>query len=210
MVREQLRRRGISDKRLLDAFCKVERHKFLPSLLESQSYSDGPLSIGEGQTISQPYIVAYMIEDLNLGPDDKVLEIGTGSGYQTALLSLLVKKIYSVERSPVLAQRAQDILDRISVSNIKIVIGDGTKGLREFSPFDAIIVSAASPGVPAPLLEQLSEQGRIIIPVGERFSQVLIRINKTKQGFKEERLEGCVFVPLIGEFGWSSEATLDT
>ncbi|MEW6170305.1 MAG: protein-L-isoaspartate(D-aspartate) O-methyltransferase [Candidatus Omnitrophota bacterium] len=202
MVNEQLIRRGIKDEQVLSAFKKIERHKFVPSILKAQSYDDCPLSIGEGQTISQPYIVAYMIESLNLKPQEEILEIGTGSGYQTALLSCLVKQVYSIERSKVLAERAQKLLESLNFTNIKIIIGDGTKGLLEFSPFDAIIVSAAAPNVPHTLIEQLRDGGRMIIPVGERFSQVLIRTTKIKDKIKQEQLGSCVFVPLIGEFGW--------
>jgi protein-L-isoaspartate(D-aspartate) O-methyltransferase len=205
MVKEQLIRRGIQDKRVLEAFRKIERHQFIPLTYKEQSYSDCPVPIGENQTISQPYIVAYMLEALNLTGPEKVLEVGTGSGYQTALLSLLSQEVYSVERSGKLAENAQKILAKLSVTNIKITVGDGTKGLPEFSPYDAIIVSAASPHVPAPLIEQLAENSRMIIPVGERYSQVLTRFTKIKQTIKEERLESCVFVPLVGEYGWSNE-----
>lgn len=205
MVKEQLIGRAIKDERVLDAFRKIERHRFVPAILKPQSYADYPLSIGEGQTISQPYIVAYMIETLNLNPQDKVLEIGTGSGYQAAILSELAKKVYSVERSDVLAQRAEKLLESMELKNIEIVIADGTKGLAQFSPYNAIIVSAAAPNIPQALIEQLAEAGRLIIPVGERFSQVLVRLTKIKDKIKEERLSSCVFVPLIGEFGWRAD-----
>ncbi len=205
MVEEQLIRRGISEEKVLAAFKKIEREKFVPEILKAQSYTDHPLSIGEGQTISQPYIVAYMIEALSLKTGDKVLEIGTGSGYQAAILSLIAKVVYSVERSTVLAQRAEKLLASLGVKNIEVIIGDGTKGLSKFSPFDAIIVSAAAPDIPPALIEQLAEGGRLIIPIGERFSQVLVRLTKIKDKIKKEQLCSCVFVPLIGEFGWRDD-----
>lgn len=202
MVNEQLIRRGIRGERVLDAFRKVEREKFVPEILKAQSYADSPLSIGENQTISQPYIVAHMIEALGLTGTERVLEIGTGSGYQTAILSLLSKEVYSVERIDILAQRALETLNKLNLKNIKISVGDGTRGLEEFSPFDAIVVSAAAPFAPEPLLEQLVEGGRMIIPLGERYSQVLTLFTKTKTGIKKDLLQSCVFVPLLGEYGW--------
>lgn len=209
MVEEQLVRRGISDRRALEAFRIVEREKFIPEILKAQSYCDSPLSIGEGQTISQPYIAAYMIEVLALKDTDKVLEIGTGSGYQTAILSLLAKEVYSLERSRVLAQRAQGFIDEAGYKNITIIIADGTKGLNQFAPYDAIIVSAAAPQAPAPLLEQIAQNGRMIIPIGERFSQVLVLFTKNKGQIEKEVLESCVFVPLIGEYGWREKDLID-
>ncbi len=194
--------RGISDRRVLGAFRRIEREKFVPEILKAQSYADSPLSIGENQTISQPYIVAHMIEALGLTGTERVLEIGTGSGYQTAILSLLTKEVYSVERIDILAQRALETLNKLNLKNIEITVGDGTRGLEEFSPFDAIAVSAAAPKAPEPLLGQLTEGGRMIIPLGERYSQVLTLFTKTKTGIKKDLLQGCVFVPLVGEFGW--------
>lgn len=205
MVEEQLARRGISDRRVLEAFRKVEREKFVPEILKAQSYSDSPLSIGENQTISQPYIVAYMIEALSLKGPERVLEIGTGSGYQTAILSLLAKEVYSVERIETLAQRARETLNKLDFKNIDIQVADGTKGWKEFSPFDAVIVSAAAPFVPKLLLEQLARGGRMIIPLGERYSQVLTLFLNTKSGIKKDILQGCVFVPLVGEYGWGAK-----
>lgn len=202
MVSEQLIRRGISEEKVLAAFRKIEREKFVPEILRRESYYDGPLSIGEGQTISQPYIVAYMLEALGLKGDEKVLEIGTGSGYQTALLSLLVKKVYSIERSLTLAKRAQNLLSVLDLKNVEIILGDGTKGVPEFMPYDAIIVSAAAPKVPPALLGQLADAGRMIIPIGEFYSQVLVYFKKEKNEIREKKLESCVFVPLIGEYGW--------
>ncbi len=205
MVAEQLKRRGIEDERVLEAFRKIDRHEFVPPILKEQSYADRPLSIGEGQTISQPYIVAYMIEALVLKQTDKVLEIGTGSGYQTALLSILTKEVYSVERSQVLAKRAQETLKKLNITNNKVIVNDGSKGLAEFAPYDAIIVSASSPQVPKPLSAQLEQNGKMIIPVGDRYSQVLIRLRKEKNSIKEEQLASCVFVPLVGEFAWKED-----
>lgn len=206
MVKEQLICRGIKGQKILDAFRKIERHRFVPDIFGPQAYSDCPLSIGENQTISQPYIVAYMLEALSLEGNEKVLEIGTGSGYQTALLSLLAREIYSIERSKILAQRAKEVLAELSLdNNIQVIVGDGTKGWPKDMPYNAIIVSAAAPSVPQPLIEQLAPGGRMIIPVGERFSQVLVRITKIKDTINQEILESCVFVPLVGEFGWGSE-----
>ncbi|NOZ64107.1 MAG: protein-L-isoaspartate(D-aspartate) O-methyltransferase [Caldiserica bacterium] len=205
MVEEQIKRRGIRDKRVIDAFLKVPRHEFVPPESKVEAYNDYPLPIGGGQTISQPYMVALMTELLRLKGNEKVLEIGTGSGYQTAILAELAGEVYTVERIESLLQRAKEILDRLGFKNIFYRVGDGTEGWREYSPFDGIIVTAASPKVSAPLLEQLREGGRLVIPVGERYSQDLVRITKKGERFKEENFGPCVFVPLIGEFGWKND-----
>jgi protein-L-isoaspartate(D-aspartate) O-methyltransferase len=202
MVREQLVPRGIKDKRVLAAMGTVPRHLFIDEALWGEAYNDNPLPIGEKQTISQPYIVALMTEALELTGREKVLEIGTGSGYQTAILAELALKVFSVERVRPLYQRARRILDQLKCFNVVLKIYDGTLGWPEESPFDAIMVTAASPEIPAPLLEQLALQGRMIIPVGDRYTQTLKRIIKTENGFDEEDLGGVRFVSLIGEHGW--------
>lgn len=199
MVKEQIIRRGIKNKRMLEAFTKVERHKFVPQDLMRSAYSDFPLSIGEGQTISQPYIVALMTEYLELAGNEKVLEIGTGSGYQTAILAELAKEVYSIERVAGLAKKAEETLRESGYTNIKIKVGDGTSGWPQEAPFDKIIVTAATPRVPFALQEQLRETGKIIAPLGESFSQVLTLIKKKQGRFESTDICGCVFVPLIGE-----------
>ena len=202
MVEEQLIPRGIEDPRVIDAFLKVERHRFIPEELRGSAYADYPVPIGEGQTISQPYIVALMTECLDLSGDEEVLEIGTGSGYQAAILAELSSQVYSIERFPSLAERAESLLQNLGYINIKIKVGDGTLGWPEEAPFSRIIVTAAAPEVPLPLAEQLSEGGKMILPLGETFSQVLTLIEKKKGQLKAESICGCVFVPLIGKFGY--------
>jgi protein-L-isoaspartate(D-aspartate) O-methyltransferase len=201
MVDEQLIHRGIKDQRVLDAFERIERHKFIPENLRSSAYADFPVSIGQGQTISQPYIVALMTECLALTGKEKVLEIGTGSGYQTAILAELAKEVYSIERFDNLAKSAEMILSELGYANVKIKVGDGTLGWVEESTFDRIIITAASPRIPLPLTEQLKENGKLILPLGESFSQVLTVVEK--KGNKLESIEicGCVFVPLVGKYG---------
>ena len=200
MVQEQLIPRGIKDPRVLEAFYKVERDKFVPEISRSCAYADYPLPIGEGQTISQPYIVALMTECLGLSGKEKVLEIGTGSGYQTAILAELAKEVYSIERFQVLAKKADDTIKSLGYANIRINVGDGTLGWPEEAPFDRIIVTAASPVVPGPLLEQLKAQGRLILPLGENFSQVLTLIEKKETDFEYTDICACVFVPLVGRY----------
>lgn len=210
MVKQQLLSRGISDERLLNAFRKVERHLFVPPSMRSYAYYDEPLPIGKGQTISQPYIIALMIDLLELQPDDIVLEIGTGSGYQTALLAELAKKVYSIERIPELAKEAEERLKNLGYKNVVIAIGDGTQGwpkntetgVHSPSEFDAIIVSAAAPKILPNLLEQLAEGGRMVIPIGSQFSQDIWLVKKEKGAIKKENHGGCLFVPLIGGDGW--------
>ncbi len=202
MVETQIKSRGIRDKRVIEAFLKVPRHLFLPSELWEEAYNDYPLPIGEGQTISQPYMVALMTELLMLEGEERVLEIGTGSGYQTAILAELAQEVYTVERIPSLLKRAEETLKGMGYSNIKFKVGDGTRGWEEFAPYDAIVVTAASPDIPSPFLEQLNLGGRLVLPVGSRYSQDLIRVIKTKRGLRKENMGGCVFVPLIGEYGW--------
>lgn len=201
MVEEQIIARGIKDKRVIKAFYKVERHLFVPPHIRESSYGDFPLPIGEGQTISQPYMVALMTECLRLKGDEKVLEIGTGSGYQTAILAELSKEVYSIERIESLANRAKQILEELGYKNINIYVGDGTLGLPEKAPYDRIIVTAAGSSVPPPLVEQLKEEGIMVIPLGGSFSQVLTILEKKKEGIVSEEVCGCVFVPLIGKYG---------
>ena len=202
MIEKQLRRRGISDEAVLAAMTAVPRHEFVPGGLRSRAYEDVPLPIGGGQTISQPYIVAAMTAALHLQPDDRVLEIGTGCGYQAAVLSRLAKEVFSIERRPELASAASGTLARLGYSNAHVHCGDGTLGLPDLAPFDAILVAAAAPAVPKPLLAQLADGGRMIVPVGDAEHQELRLIEKRGDAFSTKMLEGCRFVPLVGYHGW--------
>lgn len=202
MVREQLVPRGIVDEKVLSVFRKVPRHEFVPGNEAGGAYGDYPLPIGEGQTISQPYMVAAMTEILDLKKSDKVLEIGTGSGYQAAILAELAGEVYSVERVQALADWAKENLKRLGCTNVKIRVGDGTLGWSENAPYDAIVVTAGSPEVPKALVEQLNEGGRLTIPVGGYYSQMLTKVQKLKGKIKATDVCGCVFVPLIGRQGW--------
>lgn len=202
MVETQLIPRGIKDKKVIEAFLIVPREKFVSENLKEFAYDDTPLPIGEEQTISQPYIVALMTELLQLKGGEKVLEIGTGSGYQAAVLSEIGCDVYSVERIPSLATRAGKILQQLGYI-VKIKIGDGTLGWEEYAPYDGIIVTAAGPKIPQSLLTQLKEGGRIVMPVGNMFTQDLIRITKVKGKFIKENFGGCQFVPLKGKEGWN-------
>ncbi len=203
MVEEQLIPRGIRDQRVLQAMREVPRHLFVPPHLRDAAYQDTPLPIGEGQTISQPYIVALMTEALELNGEEKVLEIGTGSGYQAAILSLLAKEVYTIERIASLARRAEETLSRLGYENVWVKVGNGTLGWPEHAPYDAIMVTAAAPEVPAPLKEQLADGGRLIAPVGSHWSQMLVRVKRSGDRFISRNLTSVVFVPLVGEFGWS-------
>ena len=202
MVRNQIEARGISDPGVLNAMRKVPRHLFVDEALRDQAYQDHPLPIGYGQTISQPYIVALMSQALGLTGREKVLEVGTGSGYQAAILGELGQKVYSVERISQLLSRARKILDALGYTNVFLKLDDGTWGWKEFAPYDAIMVTAASPKLPQPLLEQLSEGGVMVIPVGDEFSQNLVRIRNVGGEFIKEDLGGVRFVKLIGDHGW--------
>jgi len=202
MVKLQLERRKIKDQRVLEAMRKVPRHKFVPERMRGEAYDDHPLPIGEGQTISQPYMVAIMTELLELRGEEKVLEIGTGSGYQLAILAELARETFSVERFGPLAEQSRDRLRELGYRNIEIRTGDGTLGWPERAPFDGIIVTAGAPRIPLPLIEQLSEGGRLVIPVGEERHQELYRVVKEGGGTRKEYFGGCVFVPLVGEHGW--------
>jgi protein-L-isoaspartate(D-aspartate) O-methyltransferase len=205
---EDLQARGIKDARVLAAMRKVPRHEFLPEALRFSAYGDHALPIGEGQTISQPYMVALMSELLELTGSERMLEIGAGSGYQTAVLAELCEKVYSVERIKALAASAREALDRIGCRNAAIKVFDGTYGWKEMAPFDAIMVTAGAPEIPQHLLGQLREGGAMVIPVGERFSQQLLKITKTPEGPKIEKSIPCVFVPLIGAQGWKEERSI--
>jgi len=204
MVDDQLRRRNIRDERLLAVMEEVPRHEFIPEKDRALSYEDKPVPIGEGQTISQPYIVAAMIDALRVAPENTVLEIGTGTGYQAAVLSRLAAHVYTVERHAALAATAEHVFQQLGYANITVVVGDGSLGLPDRAPFDRIIVAAAAPAVPDPLLQQLGEGGRIIIPVGNPESQVLELVRKVQGEFITSRLEGVRFVPLIGQGGFST------
>jgi protein-L-isoaspartate(D-aspartate) O-methyltransferase len=202
MVEGQIRRRGIRDERVLAAMERIPRHRFVPKKLEEYAYDDSPLSIGDGQTISQPYMVALMTEGLAPAPGDRILEVGTGSGYQTAILADLAEHVYSIERIPALAERAERLLGKLGIENVSIRIGDGSEGLRGQAPFDGILVTAGAPEVPDPLVQQLSVGGRLVIPIGGAHHQTLCKIRKGEEGIRKTSGTGCVFVPLIGKYGW--------
>ena len=202
MVEEQLRSRGIRDERVLDAMARVPRHEFVSLEYRDEAYEDHPIAIGEGQTISQPFVVADMLEALALRPEDVVLEIGTGSGYETAVLAELVRMVYSIERIASLAERARTVLQRLAYNNVTVVHGDGSQGLPEAAPFDAIVVSAAAPYVPKPLMDQLRDGGRLVIPVGSGFAQELQLVRKIGDKSTVLYLDGVRFVPLIGRDGF--------
>ena len=204
MVDTQIEARGVTDPRVLAAMRRVPRHRFIPQGLWDQAYNDYPLPIGEDQTISQPYIVALMTDALELKATDRVLEIGTGSGYQAAVLAELAGEVYSIDRLAPLAEEAQKVLAELGYKNFQVRVGDGTLGWREAAPIDAILVTAGAPQGPRPLVEQLALEGRLVIPVGDRFSQTLTRVRKTREGLKFDYLGGCRFVRLIGEYGWKA------
>jgi protein-L-isoaspartate(D-aspartate) O-methyltransferase len=205
MVDTQILARGVHDAKVIQAMRKVPRHLFLDEALRSQAYEDNPSPIGEKQTISQPYIVALMTELLELKGREKILEIGTGSGYQTAVLAEIADQVYSIERIPALAKRARKLLDELKYTNILITIGDGTLGWKEHSPYHGIIVTAAAPYPPTALLEQLNTGGRLVIPIGEEYAQDMIVYTREADGkYSKESHGGCRFVKLIGDEGWKS------
>lgn len=204
MVEKQIVQRGITSPRILEAFLETPRHLFIPDNQQLYAYQDGPLPIGKGQTISQPYIVAYMTHHLDLIGTERVLEIGTGSGYQAAILGKLAAEVHTIERHQSLARSATQLLTELGFENIFIHLGDGTNGLPEYAPYDAIMVTAAAPEVPLPLLDQLSEGGKLIMPVGARTGQVLHLYQKLENQIKRELLVPVAFVPLIGDHGWDS------
>jgi protein-L-isoaspartate(D-aspartate) O-methyltransferase len=204
MVETQLRQRGIRDERVLGAMARVPRHEFVAEPYRGQAYEDNPLPIGESQTISQPYIVALMLELLDVSPEKTVLEIGTGSGYQTALLAELSRHVYSIERHPALAAEAEAVLRWLGYVNVTLTVGDGSAGLPAHAPFDSVVVSAAAPAVPQALFDQLKEDGRLVVPVGPSEAQFLQLVTKTLGRPVISHHAACRFVPLIGEQGYSS------
>ncbi len=205
MVQRQLVARGISDKKVLEAMRTVPRHLFVSEALMGQAYGDFPLPIGARQTISQPYMVAEMTQALQLKPEDRVLEIGTGSGYQTAVLAQLASRVYSIERIHSLLIGARQVFDSLKYYNIVTRYADGTIGWADEGPFDAIIVTAGAPEIPNPLVDQLAVGGRLVIPVGSDYVQKLLRVYRSASGLHQSSLSDCRFVKLVGEYGWARE-----
>jgi protein-L-isoaspartate(D-aspartate) O-methyltransferase len=205
MVEQQMRKRGIRDERVLRAMLLTPRHIFVPADLRYAAYNDAPLPIRHQQTISQPYIVALMTELLELRGGESVLEVGTGSGYQAAVLAQIAGKVYSLERIPDLAAGAREVLSELKLDNVEVIDVDGTLGLPEHAPYDAIIVTAAAPRVPEPLKEQLADGGRLVVPVGGRMGQMLERWRRMGDDFDQERIAPVAFVPLVGDHGWQSD-----
>jgi protein-L-isoaspartate(D-aspartate) O-methyltransferase len=212
MVAEQLAARDITDARVLEAMRQVPRHCFVPDDLQNLAYRDGPLPIGNNQTISQPYIVALMTQMLELRPDDIVLEIGTGSGYQAAVLCRLARFVYSLERYSALAERASVKLAELGYKNVDVHVGDGSQGLPDMAPFDAIIVTAAAPAIPGPLRAQLADGGRLVLPIGDQQQQLLQRVRRSGDSWQIEHQIPVMFVPLYGRYGFTppDDPTLDT
>lgn len=204
MVEQQLRQRGIHDERVLAAMNRVPRHEFVLPKDWPEAYADRPIAIAEHQTTSQPYMIAAMLQAADISPQDRVLEIGAGSGYQTALLAELAREVFAIERYPTLVEQAAQVLDRLAYKNITLVAGDGTLGLMQAAPFNAIIVSAAAPQPPPALIQQLAVGGRLVIPVGDVSQQVLEVVEKQPDGITVRSLEGCRFVPLIGQQGFAA------
>ena len=202
MVERQIRARGISSSRVLEAMMAVPRHEFVPASMRAEAYADKAISIGEGQTISQPYMVAAMTDALELTGNERVLEVGTGSGYQAAVLSLLAREVLSVESHPTLARAAQQRLERLGFTNVHVHTGDGSVGLAEAGPFDAILITAAAPEVPPLLGAQLREGGRLVAPIGSHVDQELVQVRKVNGELRSRALFGCRFVPLVGRHGW--------
>ena len=204
MVERQIRGRGVKDERVIAAMQKIPRHMFVDKAFVDRAYDDGPLPLPERQTISQPYMVALMTQSLLLTGKEKVLEIGTGSGYQTAILSRLADRVFSIERHPRLGRQAERTLHDLGIHNALVRIGDGTHGWAEEAPFDAILVTAGAPKVPAAYLDQLKDDGRLVIPIGDDVEQILYRFTKTKEAIFEEELVACRFVKLVGRYGWEA------
>ncbi len=202
MVDTQIVARGVKDPRVIKAMLEVPRHLFVPTEYIDQAYEDYPLPIGYGQTISQPYMVAVMTELLELDETHRVLEIGTGSGYQTAILATIAREVYTVERVPELSERAKRILEKLGFDNVKFKVGDGSLGWPEYSPYDRIVVTAAAPEIPEPLKDQLKDEGIIVIPIGGRYGQVLVKGIKKDSRIVTQELFPCAFVPLKGEYGF--------
>jgi protein-L-isoaspartate(D-aspartate) O-methyltransferase len=205
MVDEQLVERHIRDERVLQALREVPRHRFVPAEYRHMAYSDGPLPIGSGQTISQPYIVALMTQLLRLKGDERVLEVGTGSGYQAAVLAHLAQEVHTIERHTPLAESARAVLQELNLSNVHVHIGDGSLGLPELAPFQGILVTAAAPEAPKTLLEQLDQEGRLVVPVGGRMSQFLERWERRGASFEQDVGVPVAFVPLRGKYGWKED-----
>jgi len=202
MVKDQIIDRGIQDRRVIEAMLRVPRHLFLPEGLLGQAYGDTALPIGDGQTITQPYMVAFLCQALDLRGTEKVLEVGTGSGYQAALLACLVDRVYSMERIRSLLERARKTLDRVHCHNVVTQLSDGSYGWKEEAPFDAVLVTAGAPSLPQPLVDQLRVGGTMVSPIGDRNCHRLIRLRKGSHGVSEEELMDCNFVSLVGEYGW--------
>jgi protein-L-isoaspartate(D-aspartate) O-methyltransferase len=203
MVETQIAGRGIQDERVLEAMRKVPRHMFVDEALREQAYNDHPLPIAEKQTISQPYVVALMTESLELTGREKVLEIGTGSGYQSAVLAELADRVFSIERYPDLAYRANSVLQKLGYKNVIVRVGDGSLGWPDDSPFDGVVVTAGAPKIPQPLVDQLAMGGRLVVPVGDRFGQDLILVRRMADGIRKTSLGGVRFVDLVGKWGWN-------
>lgn len=203
MVERQIMARGVTDPGVIQAMTQVPRHLFVSEALVDSAYGDFPLPIGEGQTISQPYIIAEMTQNLELTGSERVLEIGTGSGYQAAVLAKIVYKVYTIERNNTLFLQTRKLFDRLKYHNIVTRYSDGTQGWKEESPFDAIMVTAGGNKIPPPLVDQLAIGGRLVMPVGGHLSQELIKLTKTEKGIRTESLGGCRFVKLIGQHGWN-------
>jgi protein-L-isoaspartate(D-aspartate) O-methyltransferase len=202
-----MQERGIRDLNVLRAFDNIHRHEFVPDSMRHQAYTDAPVPIGFGQTASQPSLQGLYMQVLDLKPTDKVLEVGTGCGFQTAVLAQLVDRVYSVERIRELAVRAREKLDGLRISNVAILVGDGTIGWSRYAPYDAILVAAGGPEVPRPLMEQLAEGGRMLIPVGSRTMQRLMLVERRGDAFDQREVTESTFVPLLGRFGWSGEGS---
>ena len=205
MVRDQLQRRGITDMRVLQAMREIPRHLFVPPEWQHDAYSDRPLPIAEGQTISQPYMVALMLQSLSIPPNVRVLEVGTGSGYQAAVLSRLAAHVYTIEYFPALAEQARTVLAQLHYTNIQVLVGDGSQGLAAHAPYDGIIVAAAAPHIPPSLLAQLRDRARLVIPVGALAGQHLLIVTRQGTVYHTQRSVACRFVPLLGQTGWSAE-----
>ncbi len=202
MVMTQIKNRGITNKRILDVMCEIPRHRFVPPNMQDMAYEDGALPIGSGQTISQPYIVALMTDLLDLKGEENVLEIGTGSGYQAAILGRLAKTVHTIERHPELAEGARQVLAELGLTNVHVHIGDGSLGWKDAAPYQAILVTAAAPAPSEPLLSQLDEGGRLVLPVGNRHGQELQRWQRQGDKFLQEHILPVAFVPLRGKHGW--------
>ncbi len=207
MIESQVKARGVTHPRVLEALLQTPREKFVPEDLAANAYEDRPLPIGKNQTISQPYMVALMTQCLDPRRDDVVLEIGTGSGYQSALLSQLVAKVYTIEKIPALAEKAQKLLKDLGYSNVIVLNRDGTEGAGEYGPFDKIIITAGAPYLPKPLMLQLKNNGIMVIPIGDGYTQTLKKITKVNDSIVDEDICGCVFVPLVGKYGWKTKDT---